>query len=240
MIDWIFWILWWFDEAQYLTIKYRRRRTHQSLTLTSDPLTLWPLTWPLQNRGGLHAAAVLGATAVGGPGSPGLPALPVAERVAAQGEPEPQDTALLQQGEGKSPTPVNHLSITCQHLSITCQSPVNHLHSLRVTRQQVDSQLQTETNSFTNAWNMSRFMVIFNADYVLLISINWYFPLNNIFLFSWDNILLSKWIVHILVDWKSYSLFPAQGLQDANELLALALVQLRSSTPSLSTKQITT
>lgn len=54
-------------------------------------------------RGGVHPAAVLGAAAVGGPAPEGFPPLPVSERVAAQGEPQPQNPALLQQGEGKPP-----------------------------------------------------------------------------------------------------------------------------------------
>lgn len=44
--------------------------------------------YPLDNRGGVHSAAVLGAAAVGGPAPEGFPALPLSERVAAQGEPE--------------------------------------------------------------------------------------------------------------------------------------------------------
>lgn len=55
-------------------------------------------------RGGLHPAVVLGAAAVGGPAPEGLPPLPVPERVAAEGEPQPENPALLQQGEGKSPS----------------------------------------------------------------------------------------------------------------------------------------
>ena len=66
-------------------------------SLTSD---LWPL--PPAHRGGVHLAALLGAAPVGGPGAQGLPPLPLTERVAAQGEPQPQDPPLLQQGEGKS------------------------------------------------------------------------------------------------------------------------------------------
>lgn len=57
----------------------------------------------LARRGGLHPAAVLGAAAVGGPAPEGFPPLPVSERVAAEGEPQPENPALLQQGEGKAP-----------------------------------------------------------------------------------------------------------------------------------------
>ena len=78
----------------YLAINYSGWPQH---FLTSDPCPLSPA-----NRGGVHLAAVLGASPVGGPGAQRLPPLPLTERVAAQGEPQPQDPTLFQQGEGKS------------------------------------------------------------------------------------------------------------------------------------------
>lgn len=44
--------------------------------------------YPLENRGSVHPAAVLGTAAVGGPAPEGFPPLPLSERVATQGEPE--------------------------------------------------------------------------------------------------------------------------------------------------------
>lgn len=44
--------------------------------------------YPLDNRGSVHPAAVLGTAAVGGPAPEGFPPLPLSERVATQGEPE--------------------------------------------------------------------------------------------------------------------------------------------------------
>lgn len=56
----------------------------------------------LPHRGGLHAAPVLGAAAVGGSTSAGVSALPGSERVASQRGSLPQSHPLLQQGQGRT------------------------------------------------------------------------------------------------------------------------------------------